>query len=101
MNGETETGVSVIEISKRKFDAGSILLQKSLKVTNDDTYISLAKKLASLGGDALLEVLDNGIISLEDHRRNALVQQLGQVTYAPLVTREDHGILQVDKLSSS
>ena len=57
MNGEKETGISVIEISKRKFDAGKILFQESLEIGDDDGYVALHDKLAIRGGQILVHCL--------------------------------------------
>mmetsp|Transcript_20546 Transcript_20546/g.23732 ORF Transcript_20546/g.23732 Transcript_20546/m.23732 type:complete len:89 (-) Transcript_20546:52-318(-) len=38
LNGDTETGVSLISMSKRKFDAGNIILQSHTPINPSATY---------------------------------------------------------------
>ena len=55
-NGETETGVTIMKMDVG-LDTGPILLQKSLKISPDDTYLDLDAKLAQIGCEALLETI--------------------------------------------
>ena len=59
LNKESETGISIIEISKKKFDAGSILFQSKLPIDEYTTYQDLAQSLSRLGGEGIINVLDN------------------------------------------
>jgi len=59
INGETETGVTFHYMTE-KVDAGPIILQKRIKVENDETGLSLTKKIASQGAK-LLEKLVEGL----------------------------------------
>jgi len=56
INGETETGVTIMKMDKG-LDTGPVILQKSLKVEPNDTYLDLDKKLAKIGLLALLEAV--------------------------------------------
>jgi len=56
INGETETGVTIMKMDVG-MDTGPILLQKTLQIDPDDTYLDLDKKLAVIGSDALLEAI--------------------------------------------
>ncbi len=49
LNGDQEAGVSIIEISKNKFDAGKILLQEELHINPTARYEELQMELAVLG----------------------------------------------------
>lgn len=49
LNGDKETGVSFLKISKNKFDAGPILLQKSIKIESNWKHKELCIKLGELG----------------------------------------------------
>jgi Methionyl-tRNA formyltransferase len=51
LNGDQETGVSIIEISKNKFDAGKILLQDKLHINPTARYEELQMDLAVLGNN--------------------------------------------------
>jgi len=57
LNGDTETGVTTFYIDEG-WDSGDIILQKKIRITNQDTRGSLTKKLALLGSEVLLETLD-------------------------------------------
>ena len=45
LNGEKDTGISILEISPKKFDAGKVILQEVVPIAPDDTYGSLKDKL--------------------------------------------------------
>jgi len=55
--GDEETGVTIMRPTA-EFDAGPICLQRADSIRPDDDYGSLAKRLAELGGELLVEVLD-------------------------------------------
>ncbi len=56
INGETETGVTIMQMDKG-VDTGDILLPITIPITEEDTSDTLFRKLADLGGQALLEAL--------------------------------------------
>ncbi|ORN23068.1 Methionyl-tRNA formyltransferase [Lentilactobacillus parabuchneri] len=56
MNGDKETGISLIYMVK-KMDAGDILAQKAVKITDDDDTESMFEKLSLVGRDLLLDTL--------------------------------------------
>lgn len=56
MAGDAETGVSIMRVAA-KLDAGPVYQQRSLPLTDSATGSSVTDDLASLGADALLEVL--------------------------------------------
>jgi methionyl-tRNA formyltransferase len=55
--GDEETGVTIMRPTA-ELDAGPICLQRGDPIRPDDDYGSLAKRLAALGGELLVEVLD-------------------------------------------
>ncbi|HNZ86141.1 MAG TPA: methionyl-tRNA formyltransferase [bacterium] len=57
LNGDSETGVSVMLLSK-KMDAGPIIAQQKLKIEKSDNYSDLSKKLFNLGIELLLQNLE-------------------------------------------
>ena len=57
INGETETGVSIITLAS-KMDAGDILAQAKTSVYPADTAQSLRGRLAKLAGPILVETID-------------------------------------------
>lgn len=71
--GEKKTGVTIILLDE-KLDHGSILAQKTLKIADNDTSLSLTKKLGELGAKILIEVISkwiSGKIKLkeQDHKK--------------------------------
>lgn len=55
--GESETGVSLIEMSS-KLDAGNIIAQAKHQIRDEDTRESLYKELYDLGADLFLQTLE-------------------------------------------
>jgi len=56
LNGEEETGVTVMKVSER-LDAGDILSQKKIKITESDNAETLSKKLSHEGALLLSETI--------------------------------------------
>ena len=57
LHGDTHTGVSIMCMDKG-LDTGPVLLQKTIPIDPDDTYLDLDTKLASLSAGTLLEALE-------------------------------------------
>jgi methionyl-tRNA formyltransferase len=57
INGETETGVSIITLAQ-KMDAGEILAQAKMKIANDDSFGIVHDALAKLAAPLLVETID-------------------------------------------
>jgi methionyl-tRNA formyltransferase len=55
--GDAETGVAIME-PVAELDAGPVYLVRDEPIQADDDYGSLAERLATLGGDLLVEALD-------------------------------------------
>ncbi len=83
-NGETETGVTIMQIDAG-LDTGDILLQRSTPIGPDETAPELAARLAYLGAELLIEAIDQ-IANGTAHRKK---QDEQQATYAPLLKKED------------
>jgi methionyl-tRNA formyltransferase len=58
MEGDLETGVSIMEVVA-ELDAGPVCAQRSEPIHHHDTYGTLAPRLQRIGGDLLVEVLDD------------------------------------------
>ena len=56
LNGETETGVTIMYMA-RALDAGDIILQKSTPIGAEEDAQSLTERLAELGAEALSETV--------------------------------------------
>ncbi|XP_046858796.1 methionyl-tRNA formyltransferase, mitochondrial-like [Xenia sp. Carnegie-2017] len=83
LQGDTETGVSVIELSPKKFDAGKILTQEKIQISPHQTYEDLKEELSELASNTLLDVLMN----LTALRRSAVAQDKTKVTQAPKLSK--------------
>lgn len=87
MNGEKETGVTIMEMIK-KMDAGGIFVQKSIPITKNDDVGSMFEKLSLLGKELLLEALPK-ILAGE---LKPTAQDEAAVTFSPNITREQEEI---------
>ena len=82
MAGDAVTGVCVIQMNER-FDQGPILLRREIPVSDNDTYSSLATRLAAVGGEMMVEVLS------ELGRLEPVHQGTEGRTRAPKVTKSE------------
>jgi methionyl-tRNA formyltransferase len=70
LNGDKETGVSILEISKEAFDEGKILFQEKVTINPLIRYHDLALELATAGGTRIIDVLED----LDYYKLNAKPQ---------------------------
>jgi methionyl-tRNA formyltransferase len=84
INGEVETGVTIIKIAKQ-IDAGGIILQERVPVQPDETAGSLHDRLALMGADLLLQALEK----MQSNDFAPIPQNDAEATPAPKLTRED------------
>jgi methionyl-tRNA formyltransferase len=91
VNGETETGVTIM-LMDEKMDHGPILSQKRLPVDADDTYSTLAHKMATEGFVLLLNTLPEWL----NGKLKAQPQDESQATFTKLLTKED-GLVDFNK----
>ena len=82
INGEKETGISVMEMDKG-LDTGPILNIKSIPIEDSDDAISIHDKLSVLGGEMILETLED----LEKGTINKTFQDDNLSNYAPILTK--------------
>lgn len=87
INGDDETGISIIEMVK-KMDAGDIYAQTKLPITKQDDVGTMFEKLSILGRDTLLQALP-GLI---DGSLKGTPQVEDEVTFSPNITREQEAI---------
>lgn len=81
LNGETETGISVIRMDAR-VDAGAVLVQQAVPIDPLETAGELESRLSILGGDLLL----NTVGRLEDGHIAGESQDDRTATKAPKIT---------------
>lgn len=83
-NGETETGVTIMQIDAG-LDTGDMLLASSLSISPEETAPELSARLAPAGADLLLEA----IAQIERGTAKPQKQDDAQATLAPILKKED------------
>jgi methionyl-tRNA formyltransferase len=83
-NGETRTGVTIMQIDAG-LDTGDMLLKASVLIAEDETAPELSTRLAALGAGLLIEALQQ--IATQSVRREK--QNEAEATYAPVLKKED------------
>ena len=83
-NGETVTGVSIIDVA-REMDAGDILLQEPVPIESDDTAGSLMPRLAEVGAVLMVRAVDR----ILDGSVTRTPQDPTVATYVSKLTKEE------------
>lgn len=83
-HGETETGVTVIQMTPR-LDAGPCVAQAKTKIEPDETAVELEARLAEMGADLVLK----SIADLQAGRLESIPQDRSQVSKAPRLKKSD------------
>jgi len=83
LNGEGETGVSIMYMAK-ELDAGDVILQKSTPIGAEEDAQALTARLAELGAEALSET----VRALADGTAVRIPQDHEKHTYAPMLGKE-------------
>ena len=83
INGEKVTGVTIMK-TELGLDCGEMYLKKEIEIAPDDTSDSLFNKMAVVGGEAIVEFLDNA----EYYMQNGELQNEDEMTYFPMLTKE-------------
>jgi methionyl-tRNA formyltransferase len=83
-NGETETGVTIMQIDAG-LDTGNMLLKASVCIGADETAPELSARLALLGASLLLE----GIRQIQRGTAACEKQKDEEATFAPILRKED------------
>jgi methionyl-tRNA formyltransferase len=84
LEGETETGVSIIRLVQ-KMDAGPILLKKVIPINQTMNVTHLFDQVAQVGKEALLETID---LIDKGHIQEEIQDEL-KVTFAPKISKEE------------
>lgn len=83
INGETKTGVTIMR-TELGVDCGEMYLTKEIEILPNDTSDTLFEKLGVLGGEAIVEFLDN----YNELISNGKKQNESEMTYFPMLTKE-------------
>ena len=90
LNGDEETGVSIIVLDE-KMDHGAILAQQELRISNDEfliskpTYPELHNKLAEIGAELLVKTIPDWI----EGKIKPVPQNEDKATYTHILKKED------------
>lgn len=82
--GDAATGISIMKMDEG-LDTGPVYEQRALAISPEDDAGSLHDKLAALGGEALIEILEQ----LHDGRARAVAQPHEGVTYAAKIDKRE------------
>ena len=83
LNGETETGVTSMQMSEG-LDTGDMLIKRSTKIGENETYEELYARLSEMGGEVLMDTvkaIESGTLSPEK-------QDDTQTCYSPMIRKE-------------
>ena len=96
-NGEKKTGIS-FHLMNEKFDRGNVILQKNLDISDDETTISLKKKLSKEACDSLADLF----LKIKSGNLKGEIQNESQATYCKLDRNSDyiHKDLSVKKIKN-
>lgn len=83
LDGEKETGVSIMYMAK-ELDAGDVILQKSTAIGENEDALALTMRLAELGAEALAEAVE----ALKNGTASRVPQDESKQTYASMLSKE-------------
>lgn len=83
LNGETETGVTSMQMSEG-LDTGDMLIKKSVPIGENETYSELYNRLAEIGGEVLMETIER----ISAGTLNPEKQDDSQSCYSPMIKKE-------------
>ena len=84
MNMDTETGISIMKIIPQ-LDAGPIMMQGKIKISNEMSYDFLSKKMSELGAKLILDSLK----IIESNSANFIDQKNSEATYAKKIQKNE------------
>lgn len=83
INGEKTTGVTIMKTALG-LDTGDMISKKEMTILKDENVEELSARLASLGGELLVETLSK----LEEKAVTFTPQEESQATYFPMLSKE-------------
>lgn len=87
MDGQTETGISIMYMVK-KLDAGDIISQQAIEIEHQDDVDTMHDKLSFLGAELLKETLP----SIINGTNNRITQNESEASFATNISREQEKI---------
>lgn len=95
LNEEVKTGITILEASIAKFDAGDIILKKEVDIEKFYRFKELSLLLSHMGGSQIVEFLRN----YEEFYKNKSGQDENSVTHAKLIL--DNNFVYLDFVNES
>ena len=83
LNGETETGITIMK-TEIGLDTGPIILQEKHKINENETSVDLSKKLSVMGAGTLIKALE----LIRDKKAKFVLQDHSKATKAPSLKKE-------------
>ena len=83
LNGETETGVTSMQMSEG-LDTGDMLIKRSTKIGENETYEELYARLSEMGGEVLMDT----VAAIEDGTLAPEKQDDSLSCYSPVIRKE-------------
>lgn len=83
INGETETGVTIMDIAEA-LDAGDVISQAATPIDPEESVESLHDRLAVMGA----ELLSKTVVAIANGTAHRTPQEDSQSSYAPMLSRE-------------
>ncbi|MBO7395557.1 MAG: methionyl-tRNA formyltransferase [Ruminococcus sp.] len=83
LNGETETGVTSMQMSEG-LDTGDMLIRRSTKIGENETYEELYARLSAMGGEVLMDTIK----AIESGTLTPEKQDDTQTCYSPMIRKE-------------
>ncbi|MBI2635642.1 MAG: methionyl-tRNA formyltransferase [Parcubacteria group bacterium] len=84
LNGEKETGVTIIKIDE-EMDHGAIISKSKFLISKSDSYETLSKKLAEIGAELLIKTIPDYISG----KIKPIEQEHSKATYTKIIKKED------------
>lgn len=96
INGDTVTGISIMQIKPEKFDIGGIIMQKPIEIGPTELMPELRDRLAKLGADCLIDTLK----TLPECLKSMKEQSNENVSFAPRISKTIANISWSDMTAS-
>ncbi len=87
MNLDSETGISIMKITRR-LDAGPVMLKEKIKISKEMTHHDLSKKMSEIGAKLILD----SIKLIENNKANFIEQKELEATYAKKIQKKESKI---------
>ena len=84
MNMDSETGISIMKIVPQ-LDAGPVMMQEKLNISQDISFFELSKKMSEIGAKLIL----NSIKLIQDNKAVFIEQKESDATYAKKIEKNE------------